>query len=126
MKNKTILVVDDSAVMRQLISAILEEEGYRVLLAEDGRTALEHVRQAEVHLVLTDWTMIPMDGCELTRQLRLLPDYAHVPILVLSTVSSGASKAEARKAGASGWLGKPIEPATLLAVAGSLMKLAQA
>lgn len=126
MKNKTILVVDDSAVMRQLTSAVLEAGGYRVLLAEDGHTALEHVRQAAVHLVLTDWTMIPMDGCELTRQLRLLTNYAHVPVLVLSTVSSEASKAEARKAGASGWLCKPIEPATLLAVVGSLMDLAQA
>lgn len=125
-KNKTIVVVDDSAVMRQLISAIFEAEGYRVLLAGDGRTALEHVRQAVVHLVLTDWTMIPMDGCELTRQLRRLPDSAHVPILVLSTASSDASKAEARKAGASGWLCKPVEPAALLAVAGSLMNLAQA
>ena len=126
MKNKTILMVDDSAVMRQLISAILEEGGYRVLLAEDGHTALKHVRKAAVHLVLTDWTMSPMDGCELTRELRLLPDYVDVPILVLSTANSDASKAEARKAGASGWLCKPIEPETLLAVVDSLMDPAQA
>lgn len=121
MKKKTILVVDDSAVMRHLNSAILEEGGYQVLLAEDGSSALEHVRKAAVHLVLTDWTMSPMGGCELTRELRLLPDCTDVPILVLSTVSNDASKAEARKAGASGWLCKPIEPETLLAVVGSLM-----
>lgn len=126
MKRKTILVVDDSAVMRQLIPAILEAEGYRVLLAEDGHTALEHVHKVAVHLVLTDWTMIPMDGCDLTRQLRRLPDYAHIPILVLSTVSDDASKAEARKAGANGWVCKPVEPETLLAVVGSLMHLAHA
>lgn len=121
MKKKTILVVDDSAVMRQLNSALLEEGGYRVLLAADGTTALEQVREAAVDLVLTDWTMSPMDGCELTRQLRRLPDYVDIPVLVLSTANSDASKAEARKAGASGWLCKPIEPATLLAVVGSLM-----
>lgn len=121
MKKKTILVVDDSAVMRQLNSAILEEGGYRVLVAVDGNTALEQVREAAVDLVLTDWTMSPMDGCELTRELRLLPDCTDVPILVLSTVSNDASRAEARKAGASGWLCKPIEPETLLAVVGSLM-----
>ena len=121
MKKKTILVVDDSAVMRHLNSAILEEGGYQVLLAGGGSSALEHVRKAAVHLVLTDWTMSPMDGCELTRELRLLPDCTDVPILVLSTVSNDASKAEARKAGASGWLCKPIEPETLLAVVGSLM-----
>lgn len=121
MKKKIILVVDDSTVMRQLNSAILEEGGYKVLLAVDGNTALEQAREAAVDLVLTDWTMSPMDGCELTRQLRRRPDYAHVPVLVLSTTSGDASKAEARKAGASGWLCKPIEPATLLAVVGSLM-----
>lgn len=126
MKNKTILVVDDSVVMRQLTSAVLDEGGYRVLLAEDGNAALEHARKTAVHLVLTDWTMFPMDGCELTRQLRLLTDYVDVPILVLSTVSNDASKTEARKAGASGWLCKPIEPATLLAVVNSLMNPAQA
>lgn len=121
MKKKTILVVDDSAVMRQLSSAILEEGGYKVLLAADGNTALDQAREAAVDLVLTDWTMSPMDGCELTRELRLLPDCTDVPILVLSTVSNDASKAEARKAGASGWLCKPIEPETLLAVVGSLL-----
>ncbi|MDP3616404.1 MAG: response regulator [Rhodoferax sp.] len=121
MKKKTILVVDDSAVMRQLNSAILEEGGYQVLVAVDGNTALEQVREVAVDLVLTDWTMSPMDGCELTRQLRLLPDYADVPVLVLSTNNSDASKADARQAGASGWLCKPIEPETLLAVVGSLM-----
>lgn len=121
MKKKTILVVDDSAVMRQLSSAILEEGGYKVLLAADGNTALDQAREAAVDLVLTDWTMSPMDGCELTRELRLLPDCTDVPILVLSTVSNDASKAEARKAGANGWLCKPIEPETLLAVVGSLL-----
>ena len=121
MKKKTILVVDDSAVMRHLNSAILEEGGYQVLLAKDGSSALEHVREATVHLVLTDWTMIPMDGCELMRELRLLPGCTDVPILVLSAVSNDTSKAEARKAGASGWLYKPIEPKTLLAVVGSLL-----
>lgn len=121
MKNKTILVVDDSAVMRQLTSAVLEEAGYRVLLADGGPAALEHARQVAVDLVLTDWTMIPMDGGELTRQLRLLTDYAHVPILVLSTAGSADSKADGRKAGANGWLCKPIEPATLLGVLSSLM-----
>lgn len=121
MKKKTILVVDDSAVMRQLNSAILEEGGYKVLLAADGNTALDQAREAAVDLVLTDWTMSPVDGCELTRELRLLPDCTDVPILVLSTVSNDASKSEARQAGATGWLCKPIESETLLAVVGSLI-----
>lgn len=121
MNMKTILVVDDSAVMRHLNSAVLQQAGYTVLLAEDGSAALEQLNKSAVDLVLTDWTMIPMDGGELTRQLRQRPDCMQVPILVLSTVSNDASKSEARKAGANGWLCKPIESETLLAVVGSLM-----
>ena len=121
MMKKVILVVDDSAVMRLINSTVLEEGGYQVLLALDGETALEHARKGGVHLVLTDWTMSPMDGCELTRQLRLLPACRHVPIVVLSTIGNDASKADARKAGANGWLCKPIEPTTLLEVVSSLI-----
>lgn len=126
MSMKTILVVDDSAVMRHLNSTVLEDGGYQVLVAGDGKTALELLVQKPVDLVLTDWTMVPMDGYELTRQLRSRPDSADVPILVLSTLSNDASKADARKAGATGWLCKPIEPETLLAVVGSLMNPARA
>jgi two-component system chemotaxis response regulator CheY len=126
MNKKTILVVDDSAVMRHLNSAVLEEGGYQVLLAGDGQAALEQLAGKSVDLVLTDWTMVPMDGCELTRRLRALPDSAGLPILVLSTLSNEASKADARQAGATGWLCKPIEPETLLAVVGSLMSPARA
>jgi len=126
MHKKTILVVDDSAVMRHLNSAVLEEGGYQVLLAGDGQAALERMVDTPVDLVLTDWTMIPMDGCELTRRLRARPDSAALPILVLSTLSNEASKADARQAGATGWLCKPIEPDTLLAVVGSLMNPARA
>lgn len=124
MMKKTILVVDDSAVMRLLNSAVLEEGGYQVLVAPDGETALEHARKGGVDLMLTDWTMSPMDGCELTRQVRLLPVFRHIPIVVLSTIGNDASKADAKKAGANGWLCKPIEPATLLEVVSSLMAAA--
>lgn len=121
MKPRTILVVDDSAVMRQMISEMLETGGYQVLSARDGETALAQVRKECIDLVLTDWTMIPMDGGELTRQLRQLSAAAPIPILVLSTINAESTKAEARKAGANGWLCKPIDPETLLAVVGSLM-----
>jgi two-component system chemotaxis response regulator CheY len=126
MNKKTVLVVDDSAVMRHLNSTVLKEGGYEVLLAGDGEAALKQLAQQPADLVLTDWTMIPMDGGELTRQLRARPGSADLPILVLSTLSNDVSKAEARKAGATGWLCKPIEPDTLLAVVGSLMNPARA
>lgn len=118
---QTLLVVDDSAVMRQMISTILEGAGYRVLLADGGEAALAHARSTNVQLVLTDWTMIPMDGGQLTRALRQLPGFTHIPVVVLSTISSDTGKAEARAAGASGWLCKPVNPSTLLDVLQTLL-----
>ena len=122
---KTILVVDDSVVMRQMISAILEEGGYRVLLADGGQHALDHLQQEQVDLVLTDWTMAPMDGRQLTCRLRQLEDYVHTPVAVLSTFSGDTYKSDARKAGANGWLSKPVQPETLLDVIGSLLTMGQ-
>ena len=122
---QTILVVDDSAVMRQMLAAILEENGYRVLLADGGQPALDHLQQEKVDLVLTDWTMAPMDGGQLTCRLRQLKDYAHIPVVVLSTFSGDVYKLDARKAGANGWLSKPVQPQTLLDVISSLLTMGQ-
>lgn len=117
---KTLLVVDDSAVMRQMIAAVFDLTEYRVLLADGGPAALAQAASHPLDLVITDWTMMPMDGGELIRQLRRLRPCAQVPVLVLSTLSSDASKAEARAAGANGWLCKPLEPNTLLDVVACL------
>jgi len=121
MTTKTILVVDDSTVMRNLIAATLADGVYRVLLATDGAAALQHVRAAAIDLVLTDWNMPIMGGHQLIRELRQLENYAATPILVLTTEASDTEKSDARMAGASGWLRKPIEPATLLEVVASLL-----
>ncbi|WP_211466641.1 response regulator [Collimonas silvisoli] len=121
MTTRTILVVDDSAVMRKLIAATLADDAYRVLLAADGRQAMQHAREAAIELVLTDWNMPTMGGHQLIRELRQLENHAETPILVLTTETSDAEKADARTAGASGWLRKPIEPATLLEVVASLL-----
>jgi two-component system chemotaxis response regulator CheY len=119
-----LLVADDSAVMRQMISAILLEAGYEVELAADGEKALEAARKHVFDLVVTDWTMIPMDGGELIRGLRALPGYERIPVVVLSTLSNAAVKSEARQAGANGWLCKPVNSATLVDVLASLLKRA--
>ncbi|AEK60814.1 response regulator [Collimonas fungivorans] len=121
MRTRTILVVDDSAVMRKLIAAALAEGDYRVLLAADGEAAMQQARVAAVDLVLTDWNMPAMGGGQLIRELRQMENHAETPILVLTTEASDAEKADARVAGASGWLRKPIEPATLLEVVASLL-----
>ncbi|MEM4989960.1 response regulator [Collimonas sp. H4R21] len=121
MTTRTILVVDDSAVMRKLIAAALAEGDYQVLLAADGTAAMLHARTAAVDLVLTDWNMPAMGGHQLIRALRQLENHAETPILVLTTEASDAEKSDARAAGASGWLRKPIEPATLLEVVASML-----
>lgn len=121
MTTKTILVVDDSAVMRTLISTTFAEQDYQVLLAADGKAALEQAVKADADLVLTDWNMPTMDGHQLIRALRQLDRYSATPILVLTTEAGDGDKADARAAGASGWLRKPVEPAVLLEVVANLM-----
>ncbi len=115
---QTVLVVDDSAVMRQMISTVLQDAGHRVMLASSGAQALGLAQGpgAPADLVLTDWTMPGMDGGELIARLRALPAYARVPVVVLSTMNGAAEKAQARQAGANGWLSKPLHPDTLLEV----------
>src|SRR5439155_7897897 len=97
---KKIIVVDDSAVMREIISVALQSGGYQVLLANDGQAALQLAQQAQADLVLTDWNMPAMDGHQLIRALRQLPSYSATPILVLTTETRPGCKDEARSAGA--------------------------
>lgn len=108
--------------MRKLISSILAERAYQVLLTEDGEAALQQARSAAIDLVLTDWNMPAMGGGKLIRALREMSRYAETPVLVLTTEARESEKNEAREAGANGWLRKPVEPATLLEVVASLLE----
>lgn len=112
--SKTILAVDDSASMRQLVSFTLRGAGYTVIEASDGQDALEKLR-APVNLVLTDLNMPRLDGLGLTRAIRASTSYRYTPILLLTTESDPARKLEAKAAGATGWLVKPFQPEQLLA-----------
>ena len=113
---QSILAVDDSASMRQMVSFTLKGAGYNVIEAADGQEALEKARGATVDLVLTDQNMPKMDGISLVKSLRGLPSYAGTPILILTTESSDEMKARGKAAGATGWLVKPFDPARLLDV----------
>ena len=111
-----ILAVDDSPSMRQMVGVTLKSAGYEVLEACDGQEALNLAKgQAAVDLVITDVNMPNMDGITLVRELRALPHYRGVPLLVLTTEASAEKKMEGKKAGATGWLVKPFHPAQLLA-----------
>ncbi len=110
-----ILAVDDSASMRQMVNFTLKGAGYQVVQAVDGVEALEYARQNSVDLVLTDVNMPRMDGITLVRELRSLPTYRYVPMLVLTTESSQEKKMQGKQAGATGWIVKPFNPEQLLA-----------
>ncbi len=113
---KTILAVDDSASIRQMVSFTLKGAGYEVVEAVDGEDALDKAKNHTVSLILTDINMPRMDGLDLVKSLRVLPRYKIAPILVLTTESSEAMKTEGRAAGATGWLVKPFDPKRLLEV----------
>lgn len=111
----SILTVDDSASMRQLVGFTLKSAGYDVVEAADGQEALSVARTRGVQLVLTDVNMPNMDGISLTRELRALPTYKFTPILLLTTESAPEKKLQGKAAGATGWLVKPFNPEQLLA-----------
>jgi len=113
---KTILAVDDSASIRQMVSFTLKSAGYEVLEAVDGMDGLEKAKAKAVNLVLTDQNMPRMEGISLIKALRGLPQYSSTPILMLTTESSDAMKAQGRAAGATGWLVKPFDPQKLIEV----------
>lgn len=113
---KTVLAVDDSASIRQMVAFTLKGAGYDVVEAVDGQDGLDKANGKTVNLVLTDQNMPRMDGLTLIKSLRALPHHKATPILMLTTESSDAMKAQGKAAGATGWLVKPFDPAKLLEV----------
>ena len=118
---KTILTVDDSGSLRQMLAFSLKDAGYAVIEAVDGLDGLEKAKQQTVDLVLTDQNMPGMDGLSLIKALRAMKNYQSVPILMLTTESGNDIKAMGKAAGANGWLVKPFDPARLTEVVGKLI-----
>jgi two-component system chemotaxis response regulator CheY len=119
---KTIMTVDDSASLRLMVSHVLRGGGYDVVEAVDGLDALSKLKGQEFHLILTDINMPNMDGLEFIRQLRALPPYKFIPIVLLTTESHPEKKQEGKAAGATGWIVKPFSPDQLLAVAKKVIR----
>ncbi len=117
----TILAVDDSASMRQMVTFTLKGAGYDVIEAIDGQDALDKAKGSRPDVVLTDVNMPNMDGITLIRELRKLPSYKYTPMLMLTTETAGDKKAEGKSAGATGWLVKPFNPDQLLATIKKVM-----
>lgn len=113
---KTVLVVDDSVSMRQMVSFTLTGVGYEVIEAGDGKEAVDILNGgSKPHLVITDLNMPNMDGISLIKAVRGMAAHKFTPILMLTTESSADKKKEGQNAGATGWIVKPFNPEQMLA-----------
>lgn len=118
---KTILIVDDSASLRQVVGISLRGAGYDVIEACDGRDALAKLTGQKVHLIVSDVNMPNMDGISLVKAVKQLPAYKFTPIVMLTTETADAKKKAGQEAGAKAWVVKPFRPEQLLAVAQKLV-----
>jgi two-component system chemotaxis response regulator CheY len=118
----TVLTVDDSPSIRQMIKVTLEPAGHSVIEASDGAQGLAMAQSKRPDLVITDLNMPTMNGLELIRALRKQPTLMGLPIVFLTTESSDAVKQEAKSAGATGWITKPFKPEQLLSVLAKLVR----
>jgi two-component system, chemotaxis family, chemotaxis protein CheY len=110
----TILTVDDSRTMRDMLNVALSSAGFRVLQAEDGIDGLQVLEQETPRVIITDINMPRLDGFGFIERVRTTEHCRAVPILVLTTESDAAKKARARQAGATGWIIKPFDPIKLV------------
>jgi len=112
--SKTILIVDDSSSIRQVVGLALKREGYEVIQAEDGVDALSKLDGAKIHLIISDVNMPNMDGITFVKEVKKMPNYKFTPICMLTTESEQSKMQEGKVAGAKAWVVKPFQPPQLL------------
>lgn len=114
---KQVLVVDDSATMRQMVAFTLTTAGYEVVEAGDGKEAVGKLNGgAKPALVVTDLNMPNMDGISLIKEIRAMAAFKFIPILMLTTESDDSKKKAGQAAGATGWIVKPFNPEQMMKV----------
>jgi len=118
---KTIMIVDDSASMRQVVGIAIKGAGYDLIEAADGKDALSKLTGEKIHLIVSDINMPNMDGITFVRELKQLANYKFTPIIMLTTEVDEVKKQAAKDAGAKAWVNKPFQPATLLAAIAKLV-----
>jgi two-component system chemotaxis response regulator CheY len=119
---KSILVVDDSESIRELVALALTKAGYTVFKGCDGVDALSVLDGKDLHLIITDLNMPNMDGIEYIKEVKKKTEYSTTPILVLTTESQQAKKDEAKIAGATGWILKPFSTEKLLEIVKKIIR----
>jgi two-component system chemotaxis response regulator CheY len=118
---KTIMIVDDSASLRQVVSIALKGAGYDVMEGCDGRDALTKLDGRKVHLIISDVNMPNMDGITFLREIKKKPEYKFTPVIMLTTESQEAKKQEGQSAGAKAWVVKPFKPEQMLMAVSKLV-----
>ncbi|MET0492579.1 MAG: response regulator [Actinoplanes sp.] len=119
---KTILIVDDSASVRQVVSITLRGAGYEVIAGVDGKDALTKLDGRRVHLIISDVNMPNMDGITFVAEAKKLPAYKFTPVIMLTTESQEEKKRQAQAAGAKAWVTKPFQPEQMLSAVAKLIQ----
>ena len=118
---KTIMVVDDSASLRQVVGIALKGAGYDVLEGCDGQDALSKLTGQKIHLIISDVNMPNMDGISFVKAVKQLPEYKFTPVIMLTTESQESKKQEGQAAGAKAWVVKPFKPEQMLGAVAKLV-----
>jgi two-component system chemotaxis response regulator CheY len=118
--SKTIMVVDDSGSFRTVVKLALQKAGYAVIEACDGKDACAKLNGQKINLIVCDVNMPQMDGLSFLRHLKTTAQYKFTPVIMLTTESQEAKKAEGRAAGARAWITKPFQPSQLVDAVGRL------
>ncbi|TMP27898.1 two-component system response regulator [Pseudoalteromonas rubra] len=121
--SKTILVVDDSDSLRQVVNIALTGAGYQVIEACDGKDALSKLTGNKVHLIISDVNMPNMNGIEFVKNVKQLPQYKFTPVIMLTTENQQSMMEEGKKAGAKAWMVKPFKPAQMLQAVSKLLMM---
>lgn len=118
---KNIMIVDDSASLRQVVAIALRGAGYDVIEAQNGQDALSKLDGKKIHLIISDVNMPVMDGITLVKEVKKLPAYKFTPIIMLTTEGADAKKKEGQAAGAKAWIVKPFQPDQMLKAVSTLI-----
>ena len=119
--SKTIMIVDDSATLRQVVVIALKGAGYDVLEAGDGKEALALLNGRKINLVVSDVNMPNMDGLTFVAEMKKLPAYRFTPVIMLTTEAGADKKSQGQAAGAKAWIVKPFQPQQMLAAVAKLV-----
>ncbi|MBF0317920.1 MAG: response regulator [Nitrospirae bacterium] len=118
---KKIMIIDDSATLREVVKATLLKAGYDVLEAVDGKDALKKIAGQKINLIICDVNMPNMDGITFLKEIKQDAAHKFVPIIMLTTESQESKKQEGKAAGAKAWVVKPFKPETILAAVEKLI-----